>query len=222
MSEFLGFLRDISVLGAALMAIYGIDEWRRAHIGKRRIDLAEETLAKFYEVRDAIRSIRNPAGFGWESKELKQGESESDEHFAARQDLSMIYFRLENTDVLFRDLAAMRYRFAAAFGKDKADPFNTILKIRSKIISAVQMLPRLRTQPEHRYDDPAFVDRVNKLDQTIWGGDEDDELNQSLNSAVALIEDACRGVIDGEGSLYAAINYRLPNPRRVFRRNREQ
>ena len=220
LAGFLELLRDVSILGAALMAIYGIDEWRRAHVGKRRIDLAEETLAKFYEVQDALRAIRHPAGFGYEAKTLTQHDSESDEHFAARQELSMIIYRLENSDELFRELAAMRYRFAAAFGHNEAEPFNDILKIRSKIISAVHILPRLRSQPAQRYDDPDFVKKVERLDQTIWGGDDDDdELNKSLADAVSRIEKVCRGVIDGEGSLYAVINYRLPNP---FRRKRSQ
>lgn len=218
---FLEFLRDVSILGAALMAIYGIDEWRRAHVGKRRIDLAEETLAKFYEVRDAVRAIRSPAGYGYEKKELTQQDGESDDHFAARQELSMIVYRLENSDELFRELAAMRYRFAAAFGQSEAEPFNDILRIRSKIISAIHILPRLRSQSSSKYDDPSFVERVERLDQTIWGGDDDDELNEALENVVSSIENVCRGVIDGEGSLYAVINYRLPNLFLAFRRKRK-
>jgi hypothetical protein len=45
----LTFIRDISILIGIWVAIYSIDSWRREFQGKRQIELAEETLAMFYE-----------------------------------------------------------------------------------------------------------------------------------------------------------------------------
>jgi hypothetical protein len=41
--------QSTSVILASLFAIYGIDAWRREYVGKRRIELAEEVLALFYQ-----------------------------------------------------------------------------------------------------------------------------------------------------------------------------
>jgi hypothetical protein len=55
-AKFFGYASSILVL---LLAVYGVDSWRREHPGKRRIELAEDTLALFYEAVDAIRHIRH-------------------------------------------------------------------------------------------------------------------------------------------------------------------
>lgn len=53
-------LQSISMILACWAVIAGIDAWRREFVGKRRIELAEETLEAFYALRDAIAFIRNP------------------------------------------------------------------------------------------------------------------------------------------------------------------
>ena len=52
-------LKDISILLAAWSVIYGIGAWRREFIGKRKIQLAEDVLALFYEAKDVIFWIRS-------------------------------------------------------------------------------------------------------------------------------------------------------------------
>jgi hypothetical protein len=51
---------------AALSFLYGVFAWKREFVGKRRIELAEDVLAKFYEAAEAIRAIRSPFGWGEE------------------------------------------------------------------------------------------------------------------------------------------------------------
>lgn len=62
-TEWTGLIRNVLVIIASIVAIYGIRAWRREFIGKRKIELAEEVLALFYETRDIIRYIRDPGGF---------------------------------------------------------------------------------------------------------------------------------------------------------------
>jgi len=52
--ETIAVLKELSLLIGIWVAIYGIDSWRREHKGKRQLELAEETLALFYEARDVI------------------------------------------------------------------------------------------------------------------------------------------------------------------------
>ncbi len=54
------FLQSVSIILACLTIILGVDAWRREFIGKRKIELAEDVLTRFYEARDAIARIRSP------------------------------------------------------------------------------------------------------------------------------------------------------------------
>ena len=56
-------VKQISIILGIGVAFYGIDSWRREHTGKRRIELAEDALALFYEAVDAIKHMRHPASF---------------------------------------------------------------------------------------------------------------------------------------------------------------
>ena len=69
----------VSVAIAAIAFVAGISAWKREFIGKRRIELAEDVLALFYETQDAIREIRNPASFSGEGKTRKRDENEREE-----------------------------------------------------------------------------------------------------------------------------------------------
>ena len=45
--DMLATIRDLSILGAALAAIYGVESWRRESRAKKKTELAEETLNPF-------------------------------------------------------------------------------------------------------------------------------------------------------------------------------
>ncbi len=87
--------QGISVIFASLLAIYGIDSWRREFQGKRQIELAEETLALFYEAREAIMSIRSIGGYEGEGKSRQRKEGETPEQKAAR-DKAFVFLKGTN------------------------------------------------------------------------------------------------------------------------------
>ena len=70
--------KNISVIIGALALISGIRAWKREYIGKRKIELAEDTLMLFYQARDAIREIRNPFGRIGEGSSRQKGDNETD------------------------------------------------------------------------------------------------------------------------------------------------
>src|ERR1700730_11838477 len=60
--ELLKALPSIVTAGTAifgvLLAKAGLEKWRRETIGKRKIEVAEEVLADFYQARDIINEAR--------------------------------------------------------------------------------------------------------------------------------------------------------------------
>ena len=72
-------IQAVSLIVAAWTAIYGIRAWRSEFVGKKRIELAEEVLVRFYEARDVIRIIRNPFGYVGEGSTRQGAEGEAPE-----------------------------------------------------------------------------------------------------------------------------------------------
>jgi hypothetical protein len=205
-------LQTVSLLIAILGAVYGIDSWRREHKGKRQMELAEDTLALFYEAADAISYIRHPVSLGHELKDIEQGEGESDKAYKARKNASIVYVRYDLKKDTFNRLHAMRYRFMAQIGKDQAKAFDDLREIVNSIHVSANMLARL--WPRDSFPSTSAWEshnvNVQKYEAHIWEGDaEDDPIQPKLTSALSDIESVCKEVISGKGTIYAFLNWRI-------------
>jgi len=69
----LQIIRDVAVMAASLVAIWGINAWRREFKGKRDMQLAEDVLCLLYQAEHAIEAIRFPI------YDLAQGRSREPE-----------------------------------------------------------------------------------------------------------------------------------------------
>lgn len=205
-------LKQIGILVAAWVAVYGIDSWRREHRGKRRIELAEDSLALFYEAADAIKHIRHPASFSSETEAVERGAGESDEQFEARKNASVVFFRYNQYKELFSRLYAMRYRFMAQIGKTEAKPFEDLHLIINEIVGASRILARLWGRNQFRTDEQWEQHRkqVEKYEAVFWEGlAEEDPINPRVAVVIQDIERTCQAVISGKGTLHAVLNWRL-------------
>jgi spore coat polysaccharide biosynthesis predicted glycosyltransferase SpsG len=146
-------LNQISLFLGICVAIYGINSWRREHVGKRQLELTEDTLALFYEAADAIRHMRHPASFGEEREAVERADSESDAQFQARKDASVIFHRYNQHQELFNKIHASRYRFMAQIGKEKSKPFEDLRGIVNEIVAAARTLSRLWARDHFRTDE---------------------------------------------------------------------
>lgn len=205
-------IKHISVLIGIWVAIAGINAWRKEHVGKRQVELAEEILALFYEANDAIRHMRSPMGFGHEMQDVERQEGESDAQFQARQNASVVFHRYNQYQEMFSRLHASRYRFMALIGQKEAKPFDELRSITNKIISAARMLARLWPQDHHRTEEQQHKhwDRIGKQEAIFWEGlEEDDPINPVLDKTIAEMEATCRRIIAGRSSFADVLNWRL-------------
>jgi len=100
--DWIELLKQSSILIGIWVVIYGIDSWRREHTGKRQIELAEDTLALFYEAVDVIKQIRHPASFSNETEDIAKAEHELDEEYHARKTASIVFSRYNKNQELFK------------------------------------------------------------------------------------------------------------------------
>jgi len=209
----LEFLKNISLIIAICLAIYGIDSWRRSHIGIRQIELAEDTLALFYEASDAVKQIRHPLGYSNETEDITQNENETDNQFEARKNASIVFYRYNKHQELFSKIYASRYRFMSQIGKDKAKPFEDLHKLIMEIIIAARMLSKLWSSP-HNHLTPEQAEKhrkkIEKYEAVFWDGLEDeDPINPELDKIITDIEDICQNIISGKGTLHGLLNFKL-------------
>jgi hypothetical protein len=203
-------IRDISLLLGIWVAIYGIDSWRREFKGKRQIELAEEVLALFYEVSDAISHIRAPASYSTEY-EAQRAPDESEANFEARKRASVVYYRYNQHKELFGRLHSLRYRFMATFGTEKASPFESIHKAIHEINVAARMLSLLWARDyfptnEARQQHYAMTEKHEKI---FWYQGDDDSFQKKVDGIVKEIEKTCRDIIVAKYSVYYFLNWKL-------------
>jgi len=199
---FLELLKDVSVIVASCVAIYGINSWRREYRGKKQAELAEEALCLFYEGRDAIRHIRSPFNWSTEGKTRKHGEHEPEEEKEAYDQAYVLIERYNSQLELFNKLHSMRYRFMAQFGKESAEPFEEFRKILNELIASARSLARLwarQNRTFHKeYQAERHYDFIEKQEAIFYEGlPEEDPIVPKVDDCISKIETICRPILAG-------------------------
>jgi len=210
--EWLELVKNISIIIALFVAIYGIDAWRREHVGKRQLELAEDTLSLFYEASDAISHIRHPASYEHESRDAQRGEDESEAEYKARKNAFVVFYRYNEYQELFSKIHASRYRFMAQVGKKEAAPFEDLRLVINEIKFSARRLSRLWAENNHSTRDEKIKhrERLRKYEAIFWDDmEENDPINPKLEKIIRDIEYTCKSIIAGKGTLYGILNRKI-------------
>ena len=193
----MGLLESTTYLLTIIAIAYGIDSWRREFKGKKQIELAEDTLATFYEAVDAIKNIRHPGSSSSETEMVKRENNETEEQFRARKKASLVFRRYEDYQELFSKLHSMRYRFMAQIGKKEAKPFEDLRKIVNKIFISASILSEIWSK-DCNLDEGCWKQK-RKQEAIFWDSfQENDPINSELKTIISEIENTCQNVISQE------------------------
>ena len=196
----LDLLQALSVIVASVVAVYGINAWRRELKGKREYELAEEVLTLFYRSRDIIKAIRSPFGTVGEGRTRKQRPSETPNEKEALDRAHAVVERYEKNKEPFERLYALRYRFMTVFGRETAKPFDDLNQIIKEIFSAAYMLG-LYWNKEEFADSPRLMEArrktIEKNERVFWQWAEDDPISDSVDKVIREMEDHCKRIIQG-------------------------
>lgn len=204
------FIKDLSVVVGLWVIFYKIAAWHLEHRGRRNIDLAEDTLALFYEAKDAIAWIRNPLSFSNETNSVKQQEGERDEEFEARKKASIVFVRYNDNKELFNRIHSIRYRFMAQIGKEKAKPFDDLDRIIKDIISSAHLLAILWSEGNFKREEDGgkHYEDIKKAKKVFWDTfSDDDPINPRIDKVIKDIEEVCKNVITAKGTLHGLLNW---------------
>lgn len=201
-----------SAIFGAWYAVQNFESWRREHQGKRQAELAEETLALFYEVADIIRAVRSPMSWSNETDEIKKSEHETNAQYEARKSAYVVFKRLDDHRAQLSKLYAMRYRFMAVFGTEATKPFSDVNDVLHQIKVAGRMLANLWAQRPYRTEAQAEENEkmVKKYENIFWEMlPEDDKITPKVAAIIVDIEKTCRGIIEARGTLFGLLNKKI-------------
>jgi ADP-heptose:LPS heptosyltransferase len=188
-------VNTLAIVIASIVAICGINAWRKEFQEKRNIELAEEVLALFYEAKDAIRAIRNPFSYQGEGKTRKPQENETPREKEARDRFYFVFERFEKRQEIFNKLHSKRYQFMARFGTEKSKPFEDLRMIVIEIQVSANSLSRIWSS-NHISED--MEKRRQEHESIIWIGGEDDPIESRVKKIISDIEAICRPIIMGK------------------------
>src|SRR5690606_37935251 len=192
----LSLIETGAVVAAAWVGGKALNTWRREMIGRKRADLAEQTLAAFYEAREIIRAARHPGSFDHEGQSRPPVEGETDREASYRNSVYVPAERLLSHNELFARLEASKYRFMALFGKEHAKPFDTIKRVRNRVLISSGML--IRSYRELWEEREELRSNREKWERDIgFGLTDEDPLADEVEAAIAEIERSCVDALTG-------------------------
>lgn len=189
--ELTSLAQAISVILACVAVTSGVDAWKREFIGKRRIELAEQVLAKFFEVKDAVAQIRNPWLNAEEGKTRRRGSSETQEESELLDRGYIAVERYQTKESVFREFNTLKYRAMASFGTGVEEIFTDTFKAVNSIFVSARMLGthywRRETFTGDRYQQN--MEEIRRHEGVIWDiGADNDEVCSALSSVQIRLE----------------------------------
>jgi len=189
---------------AAIVAVVGLNTWRRQLVEGQRIKLASEALEHFYIARDALKAVRSGAAFANEFEEIARLPDETKRQYDARSVLALVLLRFDKTSGTFSKIEALRYQFMAAFGQSSTQPFDLLRRATSELIAAVHTCMQLERYVVSNDEVGVAVpdglyQQVKDMHEKIWGaitGQPPDTITKGVNDAVSEIEKLCLPVIN--------------------------
>lgn len=160
-------------------------------MGKRRVELAEDILASYYEAIEVFRYIRNPVSFGGEGSTRVEGLDESREQKKRLDAEFVTQERINSQHDFFERVAQLRPRVRAVFGESVSEKFDLILKTRTNVALAAAFIPEIREDVNLANSDDERQrarDELKRYNSIKWRRGGSDEVETKLSDALVELE----------------------------------
>lgn len=192
-------VQAIAVTAAGIAAVWGLTTWRHEMTARRRAELAEQTLAMFYEARDVIAWARTPTNLGGEGASRERKLSEADDEALLKNAIYVPIERINRRAEFWGRFEASRYAFMAVFGAEAANPYATVIHAKNRVMLSASML--VQTFDRHEPTRENLQSLQNEWNSNIgWRLTDSDEIRRQINNAVSAIEGICKPAITGGSS----------------------
>lgn len=195
MPSWLGALLG-SLLGAGVSIFVASIGWRWQALGKRRAEVAEETLVALATARDAIRDIRSPVGY----ERPAQGEDDADIHDVAA--FRVILRRIDKHAERFAELRKCQLLCRYHFARRAEEGFDAFFSALADVTVAAGGAIRVTLAYRGRDMPAAQEERLQRYEAVFWAGSEDpDQIDERLKTAQDAIEDLLQPHLKADAAL---------------------
>ncbi len=194
MTDLATIAQAMAIMAACWAIISGVGAWKREFIGKRKIELAEETLATFFEIKDAIAFIRNPWSSGTEGTTRKRAAHEREEESQLLDRGYIVFERYESKKDIFVRFNTLKYKFMAVFGTKTESIFRDTNQTLNSIFASANMLATHYWQRQGRVqmeqdEFQKHLDEMHKHEGIFWDRyNEYDEIRNQLATTQKELE----------------------------------
>lgn len=209
MIELATIAQAVSVVAACWAIITGVGAWKREFIGKRKIELAEETLASYFEIKDAIAFIRSPFSSDTEGSTRNRSPHETDPEKQLLDRGFIVCERYEKKKEIFVKFSTLKYKFMAVFGPETENIFTETHQIINSIFASANMLANhyWKRQGRIQMDTDEFqkhLDEMYRHEGIFWDGyNENDEVREKLLTIQAILETVTKPCFEEPMKTYA-------------------
>ena len=197
---YLTFVKDIvtviSLAVAALVAIKGLQTWRRQLKGTTDYDLAKRLLKAAYRLRDALQAVRSPFMSSGEVqyaiKEVQLEVKPSDEDFNAASTAAAYQLRWRPVIEAYQSLELEAFEAEALWAASAKDVIIPIRRTVNSLSVAIDLVLRDRQAGGTRMLDSASREKFERILYSMALTPEDDPYLKELTAAVAQIETLAR------------------------------
>lgn len=152
---------------------------------KRRTELAEQTLADFYKVKELFRSARQPFAFAGQGRTRPRVEGDENH---GKDAIYAPFERLNKEFTFLSELHARRFQIMALFGEKAIEPFNVVISSYNELQYPTFALLNMKGPPGNLRE---------KFESTIgWALNDKDPFQERIHAAVSEIETLCRPVLE--------------------------
>ncbi len=189
-------ITGLSAITAAVIAILGLQAWKKQLKGKTEYELAQRLLRATYKVREAFAWVRNPFQSAAEiSNAMKDSNIEGDPinnpKVRAQSEGAVYEKRWQKVQEAFVELESVLLEAEAIWGQTVRDNLKPLQTCASTLAINIKTHLRNIEKPPRNYDPEA----EKKIDDIIygWSGDsENNSFSKEINSAVSKMENFLR------------------------------
>jgi len=184
-------ITGLSALTAAVIAMLGLQAWKRQLKGKTEYELAQKFLRGVYKIREAFAWVRNPFQSAAEiSQAMKEANLEdlsaSDSKYRPRSEAAVYQKRFQKVSEAFLELESIMLEAETLWGEGVREYIKSLRTHSADLLVAIQMYI---SDMEHNvpYDEEKYNKRMAIM-YAITDGSREDPFANEVKKTIKEIE----------------------------------
>jgi hypothetical protein len=185
-------ITGLSALTAAIIAILGLQAWKKQLKGKTEYELAQKFLRAVYKIREALAYVRNPFQSAAEiSQAMKEANIDelpvNDSRYRPRSEMAVYQKRFQKVTEAFLELESIMLEAETLWGEGVREYIKSLRNHTSNLFIAIQMYI---SDMEHNvpYNEEKYNKRMEIM-YAITDNSREDPFANALKKTIKEIED---------------------------------